>query len=288
VPVSSEPFVSFAPNREDVVLHRALREVTDGRFLDLGMRGPTEASIGHAFARRGWSGVVVPAAEPADDPTGDQERTVAIPEGELHFVVVDDAPAERIARLGQVLPDDVRPWVLVLRDSASGVLARADEADLTPFAAQGYELCLNDGVSLFLVDRTRADALRTALALPANVLDDVVYHRDLARDELLADLGRRVQEQSDKVREHDEANLAAVLEWRRFAVDAWARAAFAGRAAEVRNLRKQIELNFNHIKVVDTEIDRLRDELDAFQHTFSWRVTEPLRRVRGFTRRGPS
>lgn len=280
MPVSAEPFVSFAPNREDVVLHRALREVADGRFLDLGVRGPAESSIGHAFARRGWTGVVVPAGGAADPAT--------VPTGELHFVVVDDPPAERIARLGEVLPENTRPWVLVLRDSASGVLARAAQADLAPFAAQGYELCLDDGVSQFLVDRTRADALRAALSVPATVLDDVVYHRDLARDELLADLGRRVQEQADKVREHDDANLAAVLEWRRFAVDAWARAASAGRAAEVRNLRKQIELNFNHIKVVDTEIDRLRDELDAFQHTFSWRVTEPLRRVRGVTRRGPS
>jgi hypothetical protein len=280
--VSSEPFVSFAPNREDVVLHRALREVATGSFLDLGVRGPTESSISHAFARLGWTGAVVPAGEVP----GDQGRAVA--EGELHFVVVDDPPAARIARLGQVLPDDARPWVLVLRDSASGVPVRADEADLAPFAAQGYQLCLNDGVSLFLVDRTHADALRPALSVPANVLDDVVYHRDRVRDELLADLGRRVDEQADKVRQHDEANLAAVLEWRRFAVDAWARAASAGRAAEVRNLRKQIELNFNHIKVVDTEIDRLRDELDAFQHTFSWRVTQPLRRVRGITRRGPS
>lgn len=286
MPVSSESFVSFAPNREDVVLHRALREVADGSFLDLGVRGPTEASISHAFARRGWSGVVVPAGEEASDPTS--VHHVAIPDGELHFVVVDDPPAQRIARLGQVLPDNVRPWVLVLRDSGSGVLARADEQTLAPFAAQGYELCLNDGVSLFLMDRTRPETLRAALSVPANVLDDVVYHRDVTRDELLADLGRRVEEQADKVREHDDANLAAVLEWRRFAVDAWARAASAGRAAEVRNLRKQIELNFNHIKVVDTEIDRLRDELDAFQHTFSWRVTEPLRRVRGITRRGPS
>lgn len=278
MPVSSEPFVSFAPNREDVVLHRALRDVAVGSFLDLGVRGPVEKSIGHAFDRVGWTGAVVPAAESAEG--------LRVPAGELHFVVVDDPPADRIARLGGVLPDAVRPWVLVLRDSASGTAARAAEDDLAPFVAQGYQLCLNDGVSLFLVDRARADALRAALSVPANVLDDVVYQRDLARDELLADLGRRVDAQADKVREHDDANLAAVLEWRRFAVDAWARAASVGRAAEVRTLRKQIELNFNHIKVVDTEIDRLRDELDAFQHTFSWRVTEPLRRVRGITRRG--
>lgn len=276
--MSSEPFVSFAPNREDVVLHRALRDVPVGAFLDLGVRGPLDRSIGHAFTRRGWTGVEVPAGEPVDG--------VSVSDGELHFVVVDAAPAERIELLGQVLPDTTRPWVLVLRDSASGKPARADESDLTAFGAQGYELCLNDGVSLFLVDGTRATALREALSLPANVLDDVVYQRDLARDDLLADLSRRNEELTTKLREQQDADLTAVLDWRRFAVDAWARAATVGRTAEVRNLRNQIELNFNHIKVVDNEIDRLRDELDAFHHTFSWRITRPLRQVRGITRRG--
>ena len=272
--------MSFAPNREDVVLHRAFPDVRAGGFLDLGGRGPAESSIGHAFTRVGWSGRRVPAGEPVD--------ALDVPPGDLHFVVVDGPPAERIATIGQALPDTVRPWVLVLRDSAAAVPARTSPEILDPFAAQGYELCLNDGVSLFLVDGGRPAAVREALSVPANVLDDVVYHRDLARDQLLADLDARLRATADRLDEHDQANLAAVLEWRRFAVDAWSRAATAGRAAEVRNLRKQIELNFNHIKVVDSEIDRLRDELDAFQHTFSWRVTEPLRRVRGVTRRGRS
>jgi hypothetical protein len=276
--VSSEPFVSFAPNREDVVLHRALRDVPVGAFLDLGVRGPMDRSIGHAFTRRGWTGVAVPAGEPVG--------SIPVSDGELHFVVVDAAPAERITLLGQVLPDTARPWVLVLRNTATGAPVRADESGLTAFGAQGYELCLNDGVSLFLVDGTRATALREALSLPANVLDDVVYQRDLARDDLLADLTRQNDELTAELHELQDADLAAMLDWRRFAVDAWARAATAGRTAEVRSLRNQIELNFNHIKVVDNEIDRLRDELDAFHHTFSWRITRPLRQVRGVTRRG--
>lgn len=280
--VSSETFVSFAPNREDVVLHRALRDVHQGACLDLGVRGSADSAISHAFVRRGWTAVIVPAGDTADG--------ITVPAGaDLHFVVVDDSPAERIARLGQVLPDGVRPWVLVLRDSAAAAQRpHPTHDDLAPFTAQGYDLCLDDGVSLFLVDQQRSAALRDALSFPANVLDDVIYHRDLARDELLADLGRQLEEQKAKLRERDDTNLAAVLDWRRFAVDAWARAATAERAAEVRSLRKQIELSFNHVKVVDHEIDRLREELDAFHHTLSWRVTGPLRRVRGITRRNPS
>jgi len=278
--VTSDPFVSFAPNREDVVLHRAFKDVRPGNFLDIGVRGPVELAISHAFARLGWAGQQILAGEPTDG--------IEVPDQDLHFVVVDGTPAERIALLGQVLPDAVRPWVLVLRDSRDGATAQADGVAVEPFAARGYDLCLNDGVSLFLVDQDRAGTMRGALSFPANVRDDVVYHRDLARDESLADLGRQLEEQTAKLRERDDTNLAAVLDWRRFAVDAWARAATAERAAEVRSLRKQIELSFNHVKVVDHEIDRLREELDAFHHTFSWRVTEPLRRVRGITRRNPS
>lgn len=280
--VSSETFVSFAPNREDVVLHRALRDVPQGACLDLGVRGSADSAISHAFVRRGWTAAILPAGDTADG--------ITVPAGaDLHFVVVDDSPAERIARLGQVLPDGLRPWVLVLRDSAAAApRPHPTHDDLAPFTAQGYDLCLDDGVSLFLVDQQRSAALRDALSFPANVLDDVTYHRDLARDELLADLGRQLEEQKAKLRERDDTNLAAVLDWRRFAVDAWARAATAERAAEVRSLRKQIELSFNHVKVVDHEIDRLREELDAFHHTLSWRVTGPLRRVRGITRRNPS
>ena len=276
----SEPFVSFAPNREDVVLFRALRDVEAGAFLDIGIPGPLESSIGHAFTERGWAGVSVPAGEPVDG--------VTLPDPDLHFVVIDGPPGERLATIGSILADSARPWVLVLRHTASGTTGRPDPAELKALDARGYDLCLNDGVSLFLVDRTRPDEVRAALSIPANVLDDVVYQRDRLRDDLLADLTERHEEVLARLAEHDAANLAAVLDWRRFAVDAWSRAATAGRTAEVRSLRQQIELNFNHIKVVDNEIDRLREELDAIKHTLSWRVTRPLRRVRGVTRRGHS
>ncbi len=271
--------MSFAPNREDVVLYRALADVHVGQYLEVGIRGPVTQSIGHAFARRGWTGATIESGRPAD--------RAAAPGGDLHFVVVDAAtPAERIALLGRVLPDSARPWVIVLRDGAAVVPIRPDPAELEAFDAQGYEPCLNDGISIFLVDGARSEDLRDALSRPANILDAVVYERDLVRDDMLADLTRRIDELSAQLREHDEANLAALLDWRRFAIDAWARAATASRRDEMLDLRKQIELNFNHIRVVDDEIDRLRSELDALQRTLSWRVTRPLRRVRGMTRRG--
>ena len=38
------PFISFAQNLEDVVLHRALSEITHGFYVDVGANSPDEQS----------------------------------------------------------------------------------------------------------------------------------------------------------------------------------------------------------------------------------------------------
>lgn len=57
--MTSDPFVSFAQNGEDVVLWRALRHVGRGAFVEIGGNDPTELSVSRAFYDRGWHGVVV-------------------------------------------------------------------------------------------------------------------------------------------------------------------------------------------------------------------------------------
>lgn len=53
------PFVSYAQNREDVVLHRALRDVERGRYVDVGANDPVEDSVSKAFYDAGWRGITV-------------------------------------------------------------------------------------------------------------------------------------------------------------------------------------------------------------------------------------
>ena len=53
------PFISFAQNREDVVLFRALGHVATGRYVEVGANHPTEDSATRAFYDRGWSGLTV-------------------------------------------------------------------------------------------------------------------------------------------------------------------------------------------------------------------------------------
>lgn len=57
--MSSEPFVSYAQNGEDVLLWRALGHVTNGRYVDVGAWHPEADSVTKAFYDRGWRGVSV-------------------------------------------------------------------------------------------------------------------------------------------------------------------------------------------------------------------------------------
>lgn len=50
-------FVSFAQNREDVVLFRALKDVTAGFYIDVGAHDPVVDSVTKAFYDRGWHGI---------------------------------------------------------------------------------------------------------------------------------------------------------------------------------------------------------------------------------------
>lgn len=57
-------FISYAQNREDVMLWRALKEVELGFYVDVGANHPVDDSVTKAFYDRGWSGVnIEPLAE---------------------------------------------------------------------------------------------------------------------------------------------------------------------------------------------------------------------------------
>ena len=50
-------FVSYAQNQEDVMLYRALREVKEGVYIDVGAQDPVIDSVTKAFYERGWRGI---------------------------------------------------------------------------------------------------------------------------------------------------------------------------------------------------------------------------------------
>jgi FkbM family methyltransferase len=70
----SSTFASYSQNGEDVVLWRALRDVHNGRYIDVGANHPEIFSVSMGFYERGWSGITV---EP--DPAFAQMQRVARP-----------------------------------------------------------------------------------------------------------------------------------------------------------------------------------------------------------------
>ncbi|MGV7246809.1 FkbM family methyltransferase [Caballeronia sp. M23-90] len=51
------PFVSYAQNREDVLLRRALADVSIGFYVDVGAQDPDVFSVTKAFYEAGWTGI---------------------------------------------------------------------------------------------------------------------------------------------------------------------------------------------------------------------------------------
>src|SRR3954468_25082326 len=50
-------FISYAQNFEDVMLHRALKGVANGFYIDVGASDPVLDSVTKAFYDRGWTGI---------------------------------------------------------------------------------------------------------------------------------------------------------------------------------------------------------------------------------------
>jgi FkbM family methyltransferase len=64
-------FVSYAQNYEDVLLHRALRDVVHGFYIDAGAWHPDIDSVTRAFYERGWRGINI-------EPVADHCRRLAM------------------------------------------------------------------------------------------------------------------------------------------------------------------------------------------------------------------
>jgi FkbM family methyltransferase len=56
-------FISYAQNQEDVMLYRALRDVKQGFYIDVGAQDPVIDSVTKAFYDRGWHGINIEPTE---------------------------------------------------------------------------------------------------------------------------------------------------------------------------------------------------------------------------------
>ena len=113
-------FVSHAQNREDVLLWRALNDVEQGRYIDLGAADPVTDSVTFAFYQRGWSGInVEPVRTLFDQLQAERPRDInlnigageATDEGTLHELVgtgLSTFEGKEAARLARSVGCDTR------------------------------------------------------------------------------------------------------------------------------------------------------------------------------------
>ncbi|MCB1414577.1 MAG: FkbM family methyltransferase, partial [Xanthobacteraceae bacterium] len=90
-------FISYAQNFEDVRLWRALKEVNQGFYIDIGAQDPSADSVSKGFYEQGWRGVhVEPVARYAralreSRPDEDViEAAVSLHEGGIPFFEIAD------------------------------------------------------------------------------------------------------------------------------------------------------------------------------------------------------
>lgn len=253
--------------------------------------------VGAEHRGAGWAveEVVVPAAR-LDDILADAGWAGC----DIHFMVIDVEGAERTA-LQTVDLRRWRPWVLVVEATRPQTTVPTHDSWESILIDADYRFCLFDGLSRFYVAAEKWAELHALLAAPANILDGYQPHRVVVLEQetdrlhhAIADITAErdaVNAQRDAelagLRRDAESDTAAILQWRTAAVRAWAAASSGGkgRSAEIEALQEKIGLHVNHIVHVDRELHRSQDELAAMRKTLSWRITTPLRRVRGLKRR---
>ena len=165
--------------------------------------------------------------------------------GDLHFVVIDTEGSEPDVLSGFDLRR-WRPWILVVEATIPNSNEPCHDAWEPGVLAAGYRFCLFDGLSRFYVADERADDLAKLLSYPANVLDNFIDHRNLARSQRL------------------EVLIDDVIKWRSAALTRWAGTTARASAPVAHDARAAL----------------LEAELAAVRRTLSWRITRPLRLAR--------
>ena len=305
-------FVSYAQNFEDVMLWRALQHVTNGFYVDIGAQDPVVDSVSLTFYEHGWRGVhieptphyaqklrqarphetVIQAAVGATSgtirffeipdtglSTGDKEiaerhrakgfqvrETVVLcltltealdpySGREIHWMKIGVNGFER-----QVIEGwdagKIRPWIVVIASTEPESNQDAHQGWESLVIAQDYRYAYFDGLNRYYVSEVRSDLLRS-FDRPPNFSDFF--------------------ELSGKASHSFVSLLNAQL---------------ASKDVQLNQVQQELAARDRQLASREGELVRTRQRLRAVQahlaginSSWSWRVTEPLRRLKAVLRR---
>ncbi|MCU1431586.1 MAG: FkbM family methyltransferase [Actinotalea sp.] len=303
------PFISYAQNREDVVLWRALGDVARGRYVEVGANHPTDDSVSKAFYDRGWSGITV---EPV--PYFADLQRAQRPRDHLVQAAVTDSPDTEIT-LHTVPGTGLSTIVDEVSDRHAG--AGIEHLDVTVPAIRLDDVLTKAGwvpeepIHFMLVDVEGAEdeVLRSidlrvwrpwVLVVESTAPNSTVStHESWEPDVLAAGYDFRLFDGLSRfyVSRERAAERGELLTYAACVLDNYVAKPHADAQEERQELRVQVAhwrtialtqwadavvgaVGRAPIASSDAEAEHLRHEIQAIQGTLSWRVTRPLRGLR--------
>ena len=300
------PFLSYAQNREDVVLWRALGDLATGRYVEVGANRPQDDSVTKAFYDRGWAGITIePMHEFAqahrDERPRDTMVEAVITDEDVDSVVLHeiagtglstivDSVGTQHAATGAEVVDETVP-ALRLSDVLEQNGGLDQEIHFMLVDTEGSEQQVLASVDLrvfrpwvLVIESTAPNSSTpTHHAWEPSVLDAGYVF-------CLFDGTSRFY----VAHEHAEA-LQAMLSYPACVLDRFVEArAYSvwqdreSLKADVRHWRAEAltrwaeanQFSTDEARSVERELAAARHELDAVRASLSWRVTGPLRAVR--------
>lgn len=300
-------FLSYAQNREDVVLWRALRHVENGRYVEVGANDPSLYSISRGFYEQGWSGITVEPLEEfvelhrRERPRDHQVRA-AVTDADTDEVVLHRFPGTGLSTL------DADVSAQHLADGREGDEVRVPARRLDDVLTEGTQSWADREIHFLVVDVEGAEpvVLRSldlerwrpwVVVIESTApLSTEQTHQEW--EPLLLDHGYEYTffdglSRFYVAREH--ADLKPALSYpacphdvydtahdkqQRELVEELTEEVIRWRADALSRWAWAVDAAVTAAEPDEARVAALRAEIEAMRQTLSWRVTAPLRAVR--------
>ncbi len=300
------PFISYAQNREDVVLWRALGGLTVGRYVEVGANHPRDDSVTKAFYDRGWSGITIePVRESAEAHRAERPRDTmveaVITDADIDAVVLHEIAGTGLSTIVDSVGAQHRATGAVVVDKSVPALRLSDVLEQHGGTDQEVHFMLVDteGAEQQVLASVDLRTFRPWILVVESTTPNSVLQTHHTWEPALLEAGYvfclfdgisrfYVAQERAQMLEVALSYPACVLD--RF-VEARAYAVWQEREGLIEDVRRwRAEALTRWAEAARTSADELRAregelaaalrELDAMHATVSWRVTRPLRAVR--------